>query len=125
MDSEPFRENQPTRIEPRSLGLWRQTTGLIPRGADAQSKACRRPARTFDFAKCLAAPLRDFCVAGINRNVKDKSCSHFAPPYLRVSIVLAMGGQLMRWYVSIGAMLLAGALAGDVAAVNATPARQP
>ncbi len=30
----------------------------------------------------------------------------------------------MRWYVSIGAMLLAGALAGDVA-VNATPARQP
>src|SRR5689334_23024258 len=35
-----------------------------------------------------------------------------------------MGGQLMRWYVSIGAMLLAGALAGDVAA-NATPARQP
>jgi len=30
----------------------------------------------------------------------------------------------MRWYVSIGAMLLAGALAGDVA-VNATAARQP
>jgi hypothetical protein len=57
--------------------------------------------------------------------VKDKSCSHFAPPNLRVSIVRAMGGQLMRWCVSIGAVLFAGALTGGDVAVNATPARQP
>jgi hypothetical protein len=36
-----------------------------------------------------------------------------------------MGGQLMRWCVSIGAVLFAGALAGGDVAVNATPARQP
>jgi hypothetical protein len=36
-----------------------------------------------------------------------------------------MGGQLMRWSVSIGAVLFAGALVGGDVAVNATPARQP
>jgi hypothetical protein len=36
-----------------------------------------------------------------------------------------MGGQLMRWWVSIGAVLFAGALAGGDVAVGATPARQP
>jgi hypothetical protein len=37
-----------------------------------------------------------------------------------------MGGQLMRWCVSIGAVLFAGALAGGDVAVNATPgAHQP
>src|SRR5690242_5132546 len=35
------------------------------------------------------------------------------------------GGQLMRWSVSIGAVLFAGALAGGDVAVNATSARQP
>jgi hypothetical protein len=37
-----------------------------------------------------------------------------------------MGGQLMRWYVSIGAVLLAGALAGgDVASLAAPGPKQP
>ena len=48
----------------------------------------------------------------INLNVKHGRCSPFASPDLRVTILRTTGGQPMRWYVSIGAVLVAGALAG-------------
>src|SRR6185312_7177289 len=58
-----------------------------------------------------------------NRNVKDKCCSCFALPHLRVTILTYdWRGQLMRWCVSIGAVLLAGAMAGGDATGVAAPA---
>jgi hypothetical protein len=45
-------------------------------------------------------------------NVNDNACSSFAPPHLRVTILSFDGGPLMRWFVSIGAVFVAGALAG-------------
>src|SRR2546430_2996343 len=55
-----------------------------------------------------------------NPNVKDKRCSCFARRKLHVTIALHDGRAAMRWYVSIGAVLVAGALAGgDVAGIAA------
>src|SRR5215207_4476454 len=50
----------------------------------------------------------------------DKSCSCFARRSLHVTIARHDGRAAMRWYVSIGAVLVAGALAGgDVAGIAA------
>src|SRR5437016_12272792 len=57
----------------------------------------------------------------VKANVKGKQCSRFAPRNLRVTILFVRrGGQLMRWCVSLGAVLVAGALAeGDIAGLAA------
>jgi hypothetical protein len=62
----------------------------------------------------------------VKANVKGKQCSRFAPRNLRVTILFVRrGGQLMRWCVSIGAVLIAGALAGgDVAGLAAPGPKQ-
>jgi hypothetical protein len=55
-----------------------------------------------------------------NPNVKDKRFQRFARRNLRVTISSFDGRAAMRWYVSIGAVLIAGVLAGgDVAGVAA------
>jgi hypothetical protein len=54
--------------------------------------------------------------------VKGEACSSFAPPHLRVTILSFDGGPLMRWFVSIGAVLFAGAMAGGDVAGLAAPA---
>jgi uncharacterized protein DUF1194 len=67
------------------------------------------------FTKIVAA------AAGMAANpiVKGKPCSRFAPRNLRVTIA-SNGRTAMRWCVSIGAVLVAGALAGgDVASIAA------
>src|ERR1700733_12568076 len=54
-----------------------------------------------------------------NPNVKGKPCSRFALRNLRVTIA-SDGRAAMRWCVSIGAVLVAGAMAGgDVAGIAA------
>src|SRR5471032_1914845 len=54
-----------------------------------------------------------------NPNVKGKSCSRFALRNLRVTIA-SYGRAAMRWCVSIGAVLVAGAMAGgDIASIAA------
>src|ERR1700751_1889406 len=62
-----------------------------------------------------------------NRNVKDKRYSRFSSPQLRVTIrSYDWKGQLMRWFVSSGAVRFAGAWAGgDVASVAAPAPRVP
>src|SRR6202165_4283887 len=50
----------------------------------------------------------------------DQRCSRFSPRGLRVTITLDDGRAAMRWCVSIGAVLVAGAIAGgDVAGIAA------
>src|ERR1700681_2829526 len=51
---------------------------------------------------------------------RDQRCSRFSPRGLRVTITLDDGRAAMRWCVSIGAVLVAGAIAGgDVAGIAA------
>src|SRR6267378_434344 len=51
---------------------------------------------------------------------RDNRCSCFAKPVLRVTIASVDGRAAMRWCVSIGAVLVAGAMAGgDVAGIAA------
>jgi hypothetical protein len=55
-----------------------------------------------------------------NPIVMDKRCYRFARSSLHVTIITYDGRSAMRWYVSIGAVLVAGMLAGgDVASVAA------
>jgi hypothetical protein len=54
--------------------------------------------------------------------VKDKRCYRFSPRNLHVTITSFDGGQLMRWWFSIGAVLVAGAMAGSDVAGVAAPA---
>src|SRR5437879_7637829 len=57
---------------------------------------------------------------------RDKRCSRFSKASLRVTIALDDGRAAMRWCVSIGAVLVAGAIAGgDVAGIAApSPSNQ-
>src|ERR1700737_2291426 len=57
---------------------------------------------------------------------RDKRCSRFSKASLRVTIALDDGRAAMRWCVSIGAVLVAGAMAGgDVAGIAApSPSNQ-
>jgi hypothetical protein len=56
--------------------------------------------------------------------VNDNACSSFAPPHLRVTIPSFDGGPLMRWFVSIGAVLVAGVITGgDVSSMAASGPR--
>jgi hypothetical protein len=58
--------------------------------------------------------------AAANSNVNGNRCSRFAPCGLRVTIAPDDGRAAMRWCVSIGAVLVAGAMAGgDVASIAA------
>jgi Protein of unknown function (DUF1194) len=58
--------------------------------------------------------------AGLTRMCRDNPCSCFAKADLRVTIAAVDGRAAMRWYVSIGAVLVAGAMAGgDVAGIAA------
>jgi hypothetical protein len=53
-------------------------------------------------------------------NVKTRACSRFSGPGWRVTIAPVDGRAAMRWYVSIGAVLVAGLFAGgDVAGLEA------
>jgi hypothetical protein len=53
-------------------------------------------------------------------NVKRGACSRFSGSGLRVTIALVGGRAAMRWYVSIGAVLVAGLFAGgDVTGLEA------
>src|SRR6202790_3706089 len=55
---------------------------------------------------------------------RDQRCSRFSPRGLRVTITLDDGRAAMRWCVSIGAVLVAGAIAGgDVAGIAAPTLR--
>src|SRR5450631_4181635 len=63
----------------------------------------------------------------LTRMCRDKPCSCFAKAWLRVTIAPDDGRAAMRWCVSIGAVLVAGAMAGgDVASIAApSPSNQP
>src|SRR5258707_3096615 len=51
---------------------------------------------------------------------RDNRCSCFSKPGLRVTIASQDGRAAMRWCVSIGAVLFAGAMAGgDIAGIAA------
>ena len=63
--------------------------------------------------------------AKANLNVKDGRCSCFASAVLRVTIAPVDGRAAMRWYVSIGAVLVAGGLAGGDVAGIAAPSPKP
>src|ERR1019366_10019101 len=58
---------------------------------------------------------------------RDNRCSRFSGGGLRVTITEVDGRAAMRWYVSIGAVLVACAMAGgDVAGIAAPgPGNQP
>src|SRR5476651_2729245 len=56
-----------------------------------------------------------------NSNVNGNRCSRFAPCGLRVTIALDDGRAAMRWCVSIGAVLVAGTMAGGDVAGFAAP----
>jgi hypothetical protein len=56
----------------------------------------------------------------VDLNVKTRACSRFSGPGWRVTIAPVDGRAAMRWYVSIGAVLVAGLFAGgDVAGLEA------
>src|SRR5664279_1911539 len=52
---------------------------------------------------------------------RDNRCSRFSKRGLRVTIAAYDGRAAMRWYVSIGAVLVAGAMAGGDVAGFAAP----
>jgi hypothetical protein len=61
-----------------------------------------------------------------NPNVKDKRYQRFASVAWRVTITSFDGRAAMRWYVSIGAVLVAGVLiGGDVAGIAAPGPKSP
>jgi hypothetical protein len=56
--------------------------------------------------------------------VKDNACYHFSKAHLRVTIASYDGRAAMRWCVSIGAVLVAGAIAGGAGIAAPSPKYQ-